>query len=67
MFTMSKFTSNVQWLFREKRLAVPTLLVMFAQHVQKYVAIDSHVNGPQIVSGGQLVVLVYVSNLILLD
>ena len=65
MFTMSKFTSNAYWLFREKCLAVPTLLVIFAQHVQKSVATDSDVKGPQFVSCGQPVVLVYIPNLII--
>jgi hypothetical protein len=67
MFTVPKFTSNVYWLFRQKSLAVPTLVVIFAQHAQKSVATASHVNGPQIVYFCQAVVLVYIPNLIPLD
>jgi len=64
---MTKFTSAAYWLFREKIRAVPVLLVIFAQHVQKSVATDSHVNGPQIVSYGHTLVLLYIYKLILLD
>jgi hypothetical protein len=43
------------------------LIAIFAIDVQKSLATDSHVNGPPIVSCGQIVIQACIANLIISD